>query len=98
MTDLKSQENKAFTPIPPAIIETTMPEAPAAYDIPDGGYGWIVVCGIFVINAFAWGVGSVKRPIVLLKTESISNSAGTSHLASILNSISTTTTFPEPAH
>lgn len=32
---------------------------PADLDIPDGGYGWVVVAGIFTINAFAWGVSSV---------------------------------------
>lgn len=61
MTKLKSKESEAFTSMPVIEADTAMSEAPA-YDIPDGGYGWIVVCGIAVINAFAWGVGSVSLP------------------------------------
>lgn len=26
------------------------------HQIPDGGYGWIIVCSVFTINAFTWGV------------------------------------------
>lgn len=64
MTELKSKESEAFTPMPVIEADTAVREAPA-FDIPDGGYGWIVVCGIAVINAFSWGVGSVSLPALL---------------------------------
>lgn len=43
MPDSKPQEDEAFTPIPPMESDTEVSQAPAAYDIPDGGYGWVVV-------------------------------------------------------
>uniref|UniRef100_A0A093Y3U7 Putative transporter MCH2 n=1 Tax=Talaromyces marneffei PM1 TaxID=1077442 RepID=A0A093Y3U7_TALMA len=58
MTELKLQGNKVLTPITAIETDTTVPDAPAAHDIPDGGYGWVVVFGIAIINAFAWGVSS----------------------------------------
>lgn len=27
---------------------------------PDGGYGWICVASVFIINAFTWGVTAVR--------------------------------------
>lgn len=47
-------------------ISATDPEAPAALedkpaDIPpDGGYGWVCVGCVFLINAHTWGVNSVS--------------------------------------
>ncbi|GAM38389.1 MFS transporter [Talaromyces pinophilus] len=76
MTEFKSKETEAFTPMPVIETDTVVPEAPA-YDIPDGGYGWIVVCGIAVIKAFAWGVGSVSLP-VYRKPDGFINSVGKS--------------------
>lgn len=30
---------------------------------PDGGYGWVCVLSCFLINAFSWGVVSVRPPL-----------------------------------
>ena len=27
---------------------------------PDGGYGWICVAAVFIINGFTWGVNAVR--------------------------------------
>ena len=35
---------------------TTVPAAPPDPEIPDGGYGWVCVVGIFLVNGFTWGV------------------------------------------
>lgn len=64
MMEFKSKESEAFAPMPLVEADTALPISPA-YDIPDGGYGWVVVCGIAIINAFAWGVGSVSLPSYL---------------------------------
>ncbi|KAF2713338.1 major facilitator superfamily protein [Pleomassaria siparia CBS 279.74] len=32
------------------------PVPPDDHSIPDGGYGWVIVFGVFTINAFTWGV------------------------------------------
>lgn len=61
MTELKSKESEALSPNPPVEADIAVSVSPV-YDIPDGGYGWVVVCGIAIINAFAWGVGSVSHP------------------------------------
>lgn len=29
---------------------------------PDGGYGWVCVACVFLINAHTWGVNSVRLP------------------------------------
>ena len=29
---------------------------------PDGGYGWICVASVFIINGFTWGVTAVRFP------------------------------------
>ena len=28
---------------------------------PDGGYGWVCVASVFIINGFTWGVTAVSR-------------------------------------
>lgn len=35
------------------------PLAPEADVAPDGGYGWVVVACVFLINAHTWGINSV---------------------------------------
>ena len=30
---------------------------------PDGGYGWICVASVFIINGFTWGVTAVRFSI-----------------------------------
>ena len=30
---------------------------------PDGGYGWICVASVFIINGFTWGVTAVRFAI-----------------------------------
>lgn len=41
---------------PAARAPATAPEADVA---PDGGYGWVVVGCVFMINAHTWGINSV---------------------------------------
>lgn len=48
-----NEEEAAYT-----ITSTNQP--PLDPDIPDGGYGWVVVAGIFIVNGWAWGVVSVR--------------------------------------
>lgn len=47
-------------------VDVASPLEHVSYDIPDGGYGWAVVCGIAIINAFSWGVSSVRRYFLFL--------------------------------
>lgn len=36
-------------------------ESPKPVDVPpDGGYGWVCVASVFIINAHTWGVNSVS--------------------------------------
>jgi hypothetical protein len=36
-------------------------ETPKPVDVPpDGGYGWVCVACVFIINAHTWGVNSVS--------------------------------------
>lgn len=37
--------------------------APADEDFPEGGYGWVCVLCIFLINAHTWGINSVTTPL-----------------------------------
>ena len=32
----------------------------AADPPPDGGYGWVCVASVFIINGFTWGVSAVR--------------------------------------
>ena len=31
---------------------------------PDGGYGWVCVGSVFIINGFTWGVTAVSFPLM----------------------------------
>lgn len=37
------------------------PETLVEDDVPDGGYGWVVVFAMFMINCCTWGVSIVRR-------------------------------------
>lgn len=43
------------------IIETTQPQVQAEDLPPDGGYGWVCVACVFLINAHTWGINSVRQ-------------------------------------
>lgn len=40
--------------------ESTPQPEPKQADLPDGGYGWVCVACVFLINAHTWGVNSVS--------------------------------------
>jgi MFS family permease len=40
----------------PSDVEANTPGLPPDHDIPDGGYGWVIVFSVSAINAFTWGV------------------------------------------
>lgn len=33
---------------------------------PNGGYGWVCMMAVFLINAHTWGVNAVRHPYLLL--------------------------------
>ena len=47
-------------------IETKSVDVP-----PNGGYGWICVACVFLINAHTWGINSVGKPLLLFECKLI---------------------------
>jgi hypothetical protein len=62
--------NDPESPIP---IEDKQPDIP-----PDGGYGWVCVACVFLINGHTWGVNSVSTKFPL------AYSAALMHLCSLM--------------
>lgn len=46
----------------PVGLEPLAPLVPEPDVAPDGGYGWVVVACVFMINAHTWGINSVRPP------------------------------------
>ena len=44
--------------------QTRQPEIKSLDVPPDGGYGWVCVACVFLINAHTWGVNSVRVPVL----------------------------------
>lgn len=43
--------------LPVVLSDTTIVDEP-----PDGGYGWVCVACVFLLNAHTWGINSVETP------------------------------------
>jgi len=51
-------EKGAALTLTPSIAVPNQPPPPSTDTIPDGGYGWICVLAISILNAFTWGVAA----------------------------------------
>lgn len=60
MSEKDSKADEAEDLNRPVSVELPAPEIPpndeVDHQIPDGGYGWVIVGAVFTINAFTWGV------------------------------------------
>lgn len=56
----KPQEDFATVPaVGPAATEIPQQAIEGPEPPPDGGYGWVCVLSVFIINGFSWGVLAV---------------------------------------
>lgn len=49
----------------PIHTDPSQAQSPALLEVqsnPDGGYGWVYVMCVFMINAHTWGINSVRIP------------------------------------
>ena len=58
-------DNKPLEPKSTEIqaVESSVDSNAVADPPPDGGYGWICVASVFIINGFTWGVTAVRVSI-----------------------------------
>ncbi|GAB7341220.1 hypothetical protein MBLNU457_7504t1 [Dothideomycetes sp. NU457] len=59
--DVSKGPEKGAALVPAPTIEVPPPLQPPSSStdsIPDGGYGWICVLGVFILNGFTWGVAA----------------------------------------